>query len=245
MTEEWKAVGESKGLLFPNHEVSNLGRVRVLRPGRKPRLLKSRINSKPTNYGYVGYEQVDLYEGGRSNHRVLVHRLVAKAFVDGETEARYEVNHINGVRTDNSAANLNWMTPSENIRDSRIRKPGRWNHSSKITEEQVLLIRSRCNRNDCRGRKELARELGISLRTMRGILNGDSWQHIPDKAKDSKCRGEAHSQSKLTDVQVADIRQRYVPYKQGCTSSALASEYGVSASSILDVVHNISYNYSS
>lgn len=49
---------------------------------------------------------------------VAVHRLVALAFPDQcpKKEGQTEVNHINGVKTDNSIGNLEWVTPSENIR---------------------------------------------------------------------------------------------------------------------------------
>lgn len=41
-------------------------------------------------------------------------------------------------------------------------------------------------------------------------------------------RGENHPQSKLTESQVAEIKQRYVPYSKTAGGSALAREYGVS-----------------
>lgn len=47
----------------------------------------------------------------------LVHRLVARGYAPNPDNKR-EVNHKNGVRGDCRASNLEWVTPSENIRHS-------------------------------------------------------------------------------------------------------------------------------
>ena len=54
---------------------------------------------------------------------VYIHRMVALAFhPDTRTEERCEVDHINGIKTDNRAENIRWVTRSENRRNrSRLR----------------------------------------------------------------------------------------------------------------------------
>ena len=92
---------------YTRYEVSNLGRVRNARTGRVLRL-------RPGNKGYL---IVDLYYKGQRKS-CKVHNLVATAFVEGWREG-LQVNHKNGVKTDNRAENLEWVTASENVRHSR------------------------------------------------------------------------------------------------------------------------------
>lgn len=85
---------------YDNYSISNLGNVRNDKTGR---ILKTYI--KPS-----GYEQVQL---GRKTIPQYVHRLVANAFIPNPCN-KPQVNHINGVRGDNRAANLEWVTAREN-----------------------------------------------------------------------------------------------------------------------------------
>ena len=87
---------------FTRYEVSNLGRVRNARTGLVLRPRKSAH----------GYRKVSLFYKGQSKE-CYIHYLVATAFVEGWREG-LEVNHKNGVKTDNRAENLEWVTRSEN-----------------------------------------------------------------------------------------------------------------------------------
>lgn len=98
MIEVWKPVVGHEGA----YEVSNRGNVRnaashVLSPNAQ-------------NNGYV---IVHLYSGGRHTRKPkTIHRLVAEAFL-GAPNGR-EVNHLDGVKTNNTVANLEWTTRSLN-----------------------------------------------------------------------------------------------------------------------------------
>ena len=87
---------------FTRYEVSNLGRVRNALTG---------LVLRPRKVSH-GYRKVTLFYKGQQKH-CYVHNLVATAFVEGWREG-LEVNHKNGVKTDNRAENLEWVTSSEN-----------------------------------------------------------------------------------------------------------------------------------
>lgn len=99
MKEQWKVI---EG--YPNYEVSSLGRVRNIKTGR---VLRLGITNK-------GYQQVGLYLNGKNKFQ-LIHRLVASAFIPNP-ECMSNINHINGIKTDNRVENLEWVTVSENIK---------------------------------------------------------------------------------------------------------------------------------
>ena len=92
---------------YTRYEVSNLGRVRNAHTGKILRSQKQKI----------GYFTVCLCYKGERNF-LLVHRLVATAFVPGWRKG-LQVNHKNGIKADNRAENLEWVTASENTRHGR------------------------------------------------------------------------------------------------------------------------------
>ena len=92
---------------FTRYEVSNQGRARNARTGQ---VLKQSKDSR-------GYLKVNLFYQGQSK-TCNVHKLVATAFLEGWREG-LEVNHKNGVKTDNRAENLEWVTSSENHQHAR------------------------------------------------------------------------------------------------------------------------------
>lgn len=108
--EEWRSIAGYEG----SYEVSSLGRVRSLdRYNNKPQFVRGRMMKlhMRTNHGYP---VVTLTKDGIPQP-FLVHRLVADAFVDNPRR-KPQVNHLNGVRKDARASNLEWTTRSENQR---------------------------------------------------------------------------------------------------------------------------------
>lgn len=99
--EEWRDIDFwdlPKGL----YQISNHGRVKSLTNDMMLIIGKDK-----------GYPRVQLSANGIRKH-FSIHRLVAKAFVPGESKERCCVNHINGNKGDPHYVNLEWVSDSEN-----------------------------------------------------------------------------------------------------------------------------------
>jgi hypothetical protein len=93
---------------FPDYEVSNLGRVMSYRRGR-PRVLAP----TPTN---AGYHCVRMSRDGEGQRAILLHRVVAEAFMGPRPEGMV-VMHVDNDKLNNARANLRYGTQKQNTRD--------------------------------------------------------------------------------------------------------------------------------
>ena len=160
--EVWKYVSENTDYI-----VSSYGRVKSLKFKDGKILSQSRVGS--------GYLAVTLCNKGCYKNR-LVHRLIAKAFLENK-ENKKQVNHINGMKSDNRLVNIEWATRSENQLhsiNSKLRTTrGSKNSQAKLNEKQVLEIL-----NDDRLYSDIVLEYNISISTVSDIKRGYSWTHI-------------------------------------------------------------------
>lgn len=168
--ERWRPVTGYEGL----YEVSDMGRVRSL----KRATTSGKILSQAANAH--GYMKVCLSKNNVKTSKV-VHRLVAIAFIDNPLN-KPEVNHKNGIRTDNRVENLEWTTRSENEQHAyKIlgKKPQAYwkdkprKFARKFTDEQVIAIRK-----DDRPNTEIAIEYGVSKTAIRDIKRRKNYREV-------------------------------------------------------------------
>lgn len=89
---------------FDNYQVSNLGNVMNI---TTQKILKGQNNGR-------GYLFVSLYSESRKCKQIMIHRLVAKAFIPNPYNLP-QVNHIDENKHNNCVENLEWVTSEENI----------------------------------------------------------------------------------------------------------------------------------
>jgi hypothetical protein len=166
--EEWRDVKGYEG----RYRVSNLGRVQSC-----THLTGFQWHDMATPRNNRGYATTGFSKDGQSTS-FLVHRLVAEAFCDGS--GGDTVDHINGIRDDNRACNLEWVTMSENnlrsYRNGRVQPEqiGESNPNNKASEADVYDALA-CYANG-EAATVISRRLGVNDCWLSDILRGKNWR---------------------------------------------------------------------
>lgn len=98
--EEWRDYPGFEG----KYQISNLSRIRNSHTGR---VLKPHLHH--SNYYTICFKKAGFKPKYLSRARVI-----GLVWIDNP-ENKKEINHINGITTDDSISNLEWVHPSENI----------------------------------------------------------------------------------------------------------------------------------
>jgi hypothetical protein len=127
---EWVEFGDNN-----EYRINKLGIVQTrVRRGRSldgskgKRLVSEWLELKPYKGrtdkcgGY--YYSINAGINGRTQSRL--HALVCNIFHGPRPSAKYEIDHIDGDRSNNSAKNLRWVTHSENMRNAKERGAWKW-----------------------------------------------------------------------------------------------------------------------
>jgi hypothetical protein len=180
--ERWKDIIGYEGM----YQVSDHGRIKTL-----PRKVKSAISSSgyrtltekihiPCDNGN-GYKYVTIRIDGGKNKHVYIHRAVAEAFLCNCFDLP-EVNHIDGVKSNNHVDNLEWCTRSDNVGHAHktglnYSLKGESNPQSKLTEEKVRFIRESISSGE-KTNKELSEMFGISNGYISNLVARKKWKHV-------------------------------------------------------------------
>lgn len=165
---DWKPIEDFENKYFINSD----GQIKAVINGKE--YLKVPTLNKKRKYFYVMLE-------GKKRKNLLVHRLVAKAFIPNPNNLP-EVNHKDFNRGNNKVNNLEWCTRKQNRNHSE--KMGRYVQlrgedcsQSKLTEKQVISIK---NERKLFKTKylDLAIKYGVKYSTIAHIMRGSRWSHV-------------------------------------------------------------------
>ena len=171
-SEVWKAVPTLESL----YSVSSCGRVRrdapfPYHPNKQPGLLRQFIRGR--------YLSVNLYREPGNPIQRYIHHLVALAFIGNRPDG-YEVNHIDGDKTNNYASNLEYVTRLQNRRHAIVNGLhviGERHHACKVNDQVVREIRHRFSTEKL-SRRFLASCYGISYSHLNSILRGTERKYV-------------------------------------------------------------------
>jgi len=157
--EVWKDIKGYEGI----YQISNFGIVR--------NLVTNKIHKG--NVNRYGYSRTKFGKKAR-----LTHRVVAMSFIPNP-ENKPQVNHINGIKTDNRVENLEWCNSSENNKHAHIiglkNQKGSKNNRSILSESDVYKIKYQ-RKNVLN--KDVAIEFNIHENYVGCIKRNERWKHI-------------------------------------------------------------------
>ena len=164
-------------------------------------------------------------------HTFKVHAIVAEAFHGREPDC--EVNHINGVKHDNSAGNLEWVSRSENMRhawtnDLMLR--GSQAVIAKLDEaavEEIIfdMIAGKSN-------SELAAFYPVARGTISKIRSNDTWKHVrPDLRPLPESPNK--TEPKLSAELASEVREMHAA---GISMSEIGRHLGVHSGTVHGVI---------
>jgi hypothetical protein len=164
----WKSVEGYVGY----YEVSNRGDVRSLLNQARNRTKIKVLASKRVSGGYLGNT---LCRDGLKK-QVLVHRLVARAFLPNPDNLP-QVNHKDGDKKNNRVENLEWTSSQNNIHHSFL--SGTWHQTNRrvLDLDRVREIRGLLDSKAMTG-IAVARKYGISPHTVCNIRKRHSWKFV-------------------------------------------------------------------
>lgn len=170
--EIWKTIDG-----FENYNISNYGNVKSLERITKNGINSTRITKERLLRNHIsktGYYVISLRNNSKRK-TFKIHRLIAIYFIHNEYNKEY-VNHINGIKLDNSIDNLEWVTIKENNHHAKItglvNNDGVNNTRAKLTKKDVIFIR-----NSNLKLKELSLMFGVNQSGISKVKLGKTYKN--------------------------------------------------------------------
>lgn len=131
-----------------------------------------------------GYIVNSLYGEHSFRKEYKRHFLVASIFLSNKESNKKQINHINGIKTDNRVENLEWCTPKENITHAwknnlSHARTGSNNNFSKLEEKEVLEIAALLEENNMM-QKDIAKKYNVHKATISAIKTRKNWKHLTE-----------------------------------------------------------------
>lgn len=193
------------------------------------------------NFGYGAINAGGKYGKAESAHRVswLIHfgEIPADLCVCHHCDNPLCVNpnHLFlGTRTDNN---------HDMQRKGRVSggSKGEHHHQSKLTERQIVEIRTLFNTGSV-NLSDLALRYGVTVQTIHSIVHGKTWPNAGGPISTDNMRlGARNNHSTLTQAQVLAIRQDYT--NGILTQSDLAEKYNTTPQTIHRIVHRKAWKH--
>lgn len=205
---------------YAGYYVTEDGRVISIKSG-EPRELTPR----PDNWGYL---QVGLWVDGKYK-TVKVHRLVAKSFLGAKPGM--QVNHKDGNKLNNHINNLEYVTPSENLKhayDMGLRKKGDEVANAKLTDEQWIEIAQRYNNGE--QARALAKEYGIHENAIYNVMNGKKRKWMMEQGLIQKAQGVGK-----TKIPAEKVAQAIKEMLNGAEPKDISERYNIPLNRVYEI----------
>jgi len=162
---------------YSKYWVSDNGKVFLHNFGKGKEIKEiSQIKNKTRGYFYV-----NLKDNNKRRHFVIVHRLVALAFLL-KRNGKEIVNHKDGNKENNDVRNLEWVTDLENRKHAVEKGLMRWGEKhpkSKLKEKEVIEIKKLLKLG--RKHREISEMFNVQRSAITKIHLGIRWKHIGTK----------------------------------------------------------------